>query len=82
MAHVYRFGDLEVASEISILDDLNSVIASVSYERKTVVDNNELAQEDAKRCRTIKNKLIKIIDIDKVSYIYYFFCLIFIYFVI
>ena len=25
---VYKFGDLEVASEISILDDLNSVIAS------------------------------------------------------
>ena len=45
---VYKFGDLEVASEISILDDLNSVIASVSYERKTVVENNELAQEDAK----------------------------------
>ena len=38
---VYKFGDLEVASEISILDDLNSVIASVSYERKTVAENNE-----------------------------------------
>ena len=35
---VYKFGDLEVASEISILDDLNSVIASVSYESKTVSD--------------------------------------------
>lgn len=46
---VYKFGDLEVASEISILDDLNSVIASVSYERKTVVENNELAQEDEKK---------------------------------
>lgn len=46
---VYKFGDLEVASEISVLDDLNSVIASVSYERKTVEENNELAQEnDAK----------------------------------
>lgn len=36
---VYKYGDLEVASEISILDDLNSVIASVSYERKTVSDD-------------------------------------------
>ena len=43
---VYKFGDLEVASEISVLDDLNSVIASVSYERKTVEENNELAQEE------------------------------------
>ena len=43
---VYKFGDLEIASEISVLDDLNSVIASVSYERKTVEENNELAQED------------------------------------
>ena len=41
-----KFGDLEVASEISVLDDLNSVIASVSYERKTVEENNELAQEE------------------------------------
>ena len=37
---VYKFGDLEVASEISILDDLNSVIASISYERKAI--NNEV----------------------------------------
>lgn len=44
---VYKFGDLEVASEISILDDLNSVIASVIYERKTVKDNNELSQSDS-----------------------------------
>nr|WP_207745924.1 50S ribosomal protein L25 [Clostridium sp. D53t1_180928_C8] len=42
---VYKFGDLEVASEISVLDDLNSVIASVSYERKTVQEDMELAQE-------------------------------------
>ena len=44
---VYKFGDLEVASEISILDDLNSVIASISYERKTVSDDMDLAQEEA-----------------------------------
>lgn len=45
---VYKYGDLEVASEISVLDDLNSVIASISYERKTVSDNNEEAQASAK----------------------------------
>lgn len=46
---VYKFGDLEIASEISVLDDLNSVIASVSYERKTVSDDMDEAQEaDAK----------------------------------
>ena len=44
---VYKLGDLEVASEISILDDLNSVIAAVSYERKTVSDDMDLAQEVA-----------------------------------
>lgn len=42
---VYKFGDLEVASEISILDDLNSVIASVSYERKTVSDDMNSIEE-------------------------------------
>lgn len=46
---VYKFGDLEIASEISVLDDLNSVIASVSYERKTVSDDMDEVQEaDAK----------------------------------
>lgn len=46
---VYKFGDLEVASEISVLDDLNSVIASVSYERKTVSEDMEVAETaDAK----------------------------------
>ena len=29
----------------SIIDDLNTVIASVTYERKTVSDDMELAQE-------------------------------------
>ena len=42
---VYKFGDLEIASEISILDDLNSVVAAVSYERKTVSDDMDLAKE-------------------------------------
>lgn len=42
---VYKFGDLEVASEISIVDDLNSVIASVIYERKKVAEDMEAASE-------------------------------------
>ena len=46
--YVYRAGDLEVASELSIIDDLNMVIASVTYERKTVSDDMELAQEENK----------------------------------
>lgn len=41
---VYKFGDLEVASEISVLDDLNSVIASISYERNTVSRDMEEAE--------------------------------------
>lgn len=43
---VYKFGDLEVASEISIVDDLNMVIASISYERKTVSDDMEAIVEE------------------------------------
>lgn len=42
---VYKFGDLEVASEISVLDDLNSVIASISYERNTVSRDMEEAED-------------------------------------
>lgn len=38
---VYRVADLEVANEISIIDNLESVIASVSYERKKVSDDME-----------------------------------------
>ena len=41
---VFRVGDLEVASELSIIDDLNTVIASISYERKTVSDDMEAAE--------------------------------------
>lgn len=43
--YVYRAGDLEIASELSIIDNLNTVIASVTYERKTVSDDMEAAQE-------------------------------------
>ncbi|MGL5381448.1 50S ribosomal protein L25 [Clostridium sp.] len=42
---VYKLCDLEVASEISIVDDLNSVIASISYERKKVSDDMEAVVE-------------------------------------
>ena len=42
--YVYRAGDLELASELSIIDNLNTVIAAVTYERKTVSDNIEIAQ--------------------------------------
>ena len=43
--YVYRAGDLELASELSIIDNLNTVIAAVTYERNTVSDNMEIAQE-------------------------------------
>lgn len=33
---VYRVADVELGSEISILDDLNAIIGSVSYENKVV----------------------------------------------
>jgi large subunit ribosomal protein L25 len=44
--YVYRVGDLEVASELSIIDDLETVIASVTYERKTVSDDMEEIEEE------------------------------------
>jgi len=43
---VYRIADLEIASELSIVDDLNTVVASVSYERRTVAENNEASEEE------------------------------------
>ncbi|MBS4804535.1 MAG: 50S ribosomal protein L25 [Clostridium sp.] len=44
--YVYRVSDLEIASELSIIDDLNTVIASVIYERKTVSDEMEIIEEE------------------------------------
>lgn len=44
LGDLYRFADLELGSEISIVDDLNGVIASVSNERKLVSDLS--AEED------------------------------------
>lgn len=39
---VYKLADLEVGGEISIVDDINTVIASISYERKKVAEVMEL----------------------------------------
>ena len=44
--YVYRVSDLEIASELSIIDDLNTVIASVTYERKTVSDEMEIIEQE------------------------------------
>lgn len=38
---VYRFSDLEVGSEISIIDDLNKVLASISNEKRIISDEME-----------------------------------------
>lgn len=43
---VYKLCDLEIASEISIVDELDSVIASISYERKTVSQDMEAVVEE------------------------------------
>ena len=40
--NVFRVGDLEVAEELSVIDNLDTVIAAISYERKTVSDDMEL----------------------------------------
>lgn len=56
---VYKFGDLEVASEVSIIDDLNSVIASVIYQRKTVSDDMENAIEEPDNAMDKKSKEAK-----------------------
>ena len=44
LGDLYRFADLELGSEISIVDDLKGVIASISNERKLVSDLK--AEED------------------------------------
>lgn len=46
---VYKLTNLEVGSELSILDDLNSVMASISYERKTVSDTMEAVVEETEK---------------------------------
>jgi large subunit ribosomal protein L25 len=42
---VYRIADLEIASELSIIDDLNSVIASSVYERRLVNNPGQESEE-------------------------------------
>lgn len=54
---VYRLGDIEVASEISILEDLNSVVASISNEKKLVAELVE--QELAPVQKITKDKYTK-----------------------
>lgn len=44
--YVYRVGDLEVANEISIIDSLDMVVASISYERKKVSDDMEEIEKE------------------------------------
>lgn len=46
---VYRVADLEIASEISIIEDLNSVVASVGYEqlRKEEVVEDNIEESDS-----------------------------------
>lgn len=48
LGQLYRFGDLELGSEISIVDDLQGVIASISNERKLVSDlqQEEITDDD------------------------------------
>lgn len=45
---VYRYSDMEISSEVSIVDDLQTVIVSVSNEAKTVelVDEHDEAKND------------------------------------
>ncbi|MDU1856015.1 MAG: 50S ribosomal protein L25, partial [Clostridium baratii] len=54
---VYRLDDIEVASEISILEDLNSVVASISNEKKLVAELVE--QELAPVQKITKDKYTK-----------------------
>ncbi|MDO5039039.1 50S ribosomal protein L25 [Clostridium sp.] len=50
---VFRVCDLEIAEELNILDDLNSVMASISNERKLTSD---LMDEEQKANNSEKNK--------------------------
>lgn len=43
---VYRFSDLEVASEISIVDDINMVLASISNEKRVISDELKADVDD------------------------------------
>lgn len=45
LGSVYKFSDLEIASELSIVDDINTVIAAISNEKKLT---SELMEEEVK----------------------------------
>lgn len=50
LGSVYKLADLEIASEISIVDDINTVIAAISNEKKLTSDLMEEEEEvDADR---------------------------------
>lgn len=55
LGDLYRFGDLELGCEISIVDDLQGVIASISNERKLVSDLQ--AEETVDEKDTEKNNI-------------------------
>ncbi|WP_024614991.1 50S ribosomal protein L25 [Clostridium sp. Ade.TY] len=53
---VFRICDLEIASEIDVLDDLNSVMASISNERKLTSDLMEEEQQKQQANSSVKSK--------------------------
>ena len=46
LGSVYRYSDIEVGNEISIVDDLDTVIASISNESRTVEIVNEMNEAE------------------------------------
>lgn len=44
---VYRFSDIEIGSEISIVDDINLVLASISVEKRIISDEMKSNKEDS-----------------------------------
>lgn len=48
---VFKISDIEAGEEISILDNLETVIAAVSYEKKTISIDMELKEEEIREKR-------------------------------
>lgn len=53
---VYKLSDVEVGEEISIIDDLNTVIAAISYERNTVSMDMAINEEQVREEREERKK--------------------------
>jgi large subunit ribosomal protein L25 len=53
---VFRLSDVEVGEEISIIDDLNTVVAAISYERNTVSMDMAINEEQIKESKEDKKK--------------------------